>query len=317
MTPDYPMSDTAAPHRRSLLSIIALPLIAFLLGLAAMGWLLTRWDRGAELIGIVQPPPPVAPVLPQQRANPIGTVPGPAGGGTIVIDPEVTRRITALEQRLAGTQQAARAAVGNAGRAEGLLVAFAARRALDRGVPLGYLEALLRERFADTQPQAVGAIITAARRPVTLQQLQDGLADIGPALAGSTPQQTWWDALQAELGNLIVVRRQGAPSSQPGERLRRAERALEAGEVEIALSEVLRLPGRANAREWVEQARRYVTARRALDAIETAALLEPRIGGVPPAPASAPQPGPAPPPVARSAASPPAAGVPRGDAPAP
>lgn len=281
MIPDYPSADTTAP-RRSVLGLIALPLIAFLLGLAAMGWLLTRWDRGAELIGIVEPAPSSLPAA-QPLPAPIGTVGGAAGGSTIVIDPEVTRRISALEQRLAGTQQAARAAVGNAGRAEGLLVAFAARRALDRGVPLGYLEALLRERFAETQPQAVAAIITAARNPVTLQQLQDGLAELGPALAGSAPEPSWWDAVQSELGNLIVVRRQGAPSSQPVERLRRAERSLEAGDVEIALSEVLRLPGRENARGWVEQARRYVIARRSLDAIETAALLEPRLGGTPPA----------------------------------
>jgi hypothetical protein len=46
----------------------------------------------------------------------------------------------------------------------------------------------------------------------------------------------------------------------------------------------MRLPGRANAADWIEKARRYVAARRALDTIETAALMEPP----PPAPATAP-----------------------------
>ena len=36
-------------------------------------------------------------------------------------------------------------------------------------------------------------------------------------------------------------------------------------------------PRRGHARDWAMKARRYVLARRALDAIETAALLEPRV----------------------------------------
>ena len=59
------------------------------------------------------------------------------------------------------------------------------------------------------------------------------------------------------------------------ERLERAEAALEAGQVDVALAEVLRMPGQARARAWVTDAGRYVAARRALDSIETAALLEP------------------------------------------
>ena len=38
---------------------------------------------------------------------------------------------------------------------------------------------------------------------------------------------------------------------------------------------MLRLPGQARAAGWIGEARRYVAARRALDAIETAALLDP------------------------------------------
>jgi hypothetical protein len=56
---------------------------------------------------------------------------------------------------------------------------------------------------------------------------------------------------------------------------------------------VLRLPGREEARDWIGAARRYVSARRALDTIETAALLESRSpaasAAAPVAPAPLPQ----------------------------
>src|SRR3546814_8621997 len=51
---------------------------------------------------------------------------------------------------------------------------------------------------------------------------------------------------------------------------------LEAGRPAAALAEVTRMPGRAAGSKWMEQARRYIEARRALDLIETAAILEPR-----------------------------------------
>jgi hypothetical protein len=83
--------------------------------------------------------------------------------------------------------------------------------------------------------------------------------------------------LKGELGGLVTVRKAGTPSTMPAERLRRATRRLESGQVDVALAEVLRMPGRSNAQEWIAAARRYVAARRALDTIETAALLEPRV----------------------------------------
>ncbi|HEV2746830.1 MAG TPA: hypothetical protein VGW34_05980, partial [Allosphingosinicella sp.] len=194
----------------------------------------------------------------------------------IVIDPEITRRVAELERRVGQVYNQSRAAVGNADRAEGLLVAFAARRALDRGVALGYIEGLLRERFGETQRQAVATIITASRQPVTLEELQLGLQEVGPELTGAAPNQTLWNAFRTELAGLITIRKSGTPSTLPAERLRRATRRLEAGQVDVALAEVLRMPGHANGTEWIAAAKRYVDARRALDTIETAALLDPR-----------------------------------------
>ena len=60
-------------------------------------------------------------------------------------------------------RDAAQRAAGSAGRADALLVAFAARRAIDRGVALGYLETLLVERFGPTHQRAVATIVTASR----------------------------------------------------------------------------------------------------------------------------------------------------------
>lgn len=284
---------TGAPRQRSWVAYLILAALFFVLGIAAMIWVLSRWEGAAQFLGIAPEPVPVVqpqpqPVAQQAQANPPVEVARPPGTPEqetiappqrIVIDPEITRRVAALESRVGQVDTQSRAAVGNADRAEGLLVAFAARRALDRGVPLGFLEALLRQRFGATQAQAVGTIIAAAREPVTLQELQDGLAQISPQLVTAGPEQGWWDAIRAELGSLIIVRREGTPSTLPAERIRRATRRLEAGQVDVALAEVQRLPGREAAREWALDARRYVLARRALDAIETAALLEPRTGG--------------------------------------
>lgn len=294
MTDDRSYRAQPSAVRRSRLSLLILPLIAFLLGLAAMGWLLGNWNAAARYLGvapepIVQPPPaPVVQSPPQER---------PAEASrTLLIDPELQRRVALLEQRLVEIDEYSRAAAGNADRAEGLLVAFAARRALDRGVALGYIEALLSRRFGDSQRQAVATIITASRQPVTLEDLQEGLQEAAPALTGGSPRQDWWTAFRQEFSDLVTIRRQGSPSTLPEERLARATRRLEAGQVDVALAEVLRLPGRDNAADWIASARRYVSARRALDTIETAALLAPRTqprttaAAMPPNAASAPAP---------------------------
>lgn len=278
------------PRERSWAGRALLTALFFLLGAVAAVWLLRQWEPAARYVGLTPAASasaqPAAAPAPQPLPEPVR--PQQGDGDTIVIDPDVSRRVAQLEQRLGEIGTDARTAVGNADRAEGLLVAFAARRALDRGVGLGYLESLLRQRFGQSQPRAVETVIAAAAQPVTYEALREGLTQVGPQLTGAAPNQTMWDAVKVELANLVVVRRGGSPSTDPRERLRRATSRLEAGQVEIALAEVLRLPGRDNGRAWIEAAQRYVAARQALDAIENAALLEPRA-------ATAAQPQPAPP----------------------
>jgi hypothetical protein len=291
---EYESAQNLRP-RRSLLSSLLVPLLAFAAGIAAMGWLLVKWSSAAHFLGVAPEP---APAQPQPTTVSVEPAPAPAPENLVppdsqhpMVDPETVRRINVMEQRLAQLDFQSRSAAGNADRAEALLVAFAARRALDRGVSLGYLETLLRQRFAGTQPQAVGTIIASAQNPVTLEQLQDELVDVAPKLMGGGPDQSWLQALRTELAGMIIVRKAGTPSPLPSERIRRARRSLESGQVTVALAELLRLPARNNASEWIAKARRYIVARQALDVIETAALLEPR---TPQAMRPAPPPVPAP-----------------------
>lgn len=290
---DY-QPESAVQRRRSLVSLLFVPLLAFVGGLALMGWVLTRSGTADRWFGLVPaaevPKPAPQPVMTVQH-EPAPQLPqaGPPQTGAVTADAlELQRRVGRVEERVGQLDLQARAAVGNADRAESLLVAFAARRALDRGLGLGYLETLLRQRFAGTQPQAVATIFTAARQPVTLEQLQAELQDLTPKLTGGGPDQGWWQAFRTELAGLVSIRKEGTPSPLPSEHLRRAQSGLQAGQVDVALVEVMRLPGRANAEAWIEKARRYVSARSALDRIETTALMEPP----PPAPAAKPAPPP-------------------------
>jgi hypothetical protein len=200
----------AVRARRSLPTLLIAPLLAFVAGVATMGWLLVRWSAAAQFLGIVPQPAPAPP--PQQPVVTVERVPVPAAGDALTpaqrpaTDPEIIRRVNLMEQRLAQLDIQSRSAAGNADRAEALLVAFAARRAVDRGVSLGYLESMLRQRFGASQPAAVGTVIAQAREPVTLQQLQDELVELAPKLSGGGPDQGWWDSFRAELAWMVIVR---------------------------------------------------------------------------------------------------------------
>jgi hypothetical protein len=163
-----------------------------------------------------------------------------------------------------------------------MLIAFAARRAIDRGVALGYLEPLLVQRFGGQHQAAVATVITTSRDPVKLDSLVAEYEALGPALRGGGPEEGWWDAFRRELGTIVSVHRADMPSPQPQARYDRALARLETGEVDLALAETMRLPGAANAGPWIVRARRYIAAHRALDEIESGALLG---AGSPPLPA--------------------------------
>ena len=185
-------------------------------------------------------------------------------------------RIAAMEQRLTRLDLQSQSAAGDAARAEALLIAFASRRAIERGEPLNYLTDQLRLRFGDARPNAVQTIVDAAQDPVTLDQLLarfEGLAntlDDRPAEEGTL---TW---IGREIAQLFVVRREDTPSPVATQRIDRARRFLESGRIEPAVAEIRQLPNAAQAEDWIADAERYAAAQRALEVLESAAIRDPR-----------------------------------------
>ena len=256
-----------APHRTGLgwgtrlLLVIAL----LLAGAAGAAWALARYDKAAHFLGIGPKPLPAATMpsstLPPQK---IALVPAPAAE---------SQEIEKIEDRLEQVETTTERVEGSAGRADALLVAFAARRAVDRGVALGYLEPLLLDRFGRTHARAVATIVTGSHAPVRLNDLTRQYRELGPVLRSTAPTDGWVSQFQRELGSLVQIRRADRPSTQPDARYLRALSALENGEVDIALAETMRLPGAGRAEQWIRQARQYVAVQRALDEIESGALL--------------------------------------------
>lgn len=273
--------DEAVPRGLSFRALVLGAVLLLLIGVFGGGWAVNRWLTGNNL------PPAKMIETSQGAANPLlagGTAKGVAAGAAPVAAPvdgatALAARVAELEQRLSRITLQAESASGNASRAEGLLVAFAVRRALDRGLSLGYLEAQLRLRFGDDQPNAVKTIIETSREPVTLEQLRTELDAIAPELVGrNNDNGSLWTGFRRELSELFVVRPAGTQSPRASERLDRARRYLAGGMTDKAIAEVQAMPGAAAAGEWLIEARRYHEARRALDLIETAAILEPRDG---------------------------------------
>lgn len=270
------MSVSYQPQRTGWGARIAWTLLLLFAGAGLAVWGLSRWDEGARFFG-VQPKPPLEIVRAPAAAPP--QVTAPVAEPLAAVD---AARISTIESRLAAIEGKAQAAAGSAGRADALLVAFAARRAIDRGVALGYLEPLLVQRFGDRHQASVATIITASRQPVQLDLLIQQYEELGPALRGGGPEESWWEGFKRELGSVIAVHRADTPSPQPQARYDRALARLKGGQVDAALAETMRLPGAANANQWVVAARRYIAAHRALDDLESAALLGG--GNVPAAP---------------------------------
>ena len=277
-------SSTGRPRRAARPVLIAL-LGAFAFGAVLAGYGVYRFgdfaregaDNRAAAVpmqraGAVPPPSPIPSATTSQAAQQA------VAAAQIVAEQQggLDQRLAAAEQRIARLDLQAQAASGNAARAEGLLIAFSARRALARGADLGFLADQLRLRFGDAMPNAVQTVIAFGERPVTIDQLVARLDGLAPELAESNARLSW-GRLTQELGQLFVVRRESTPSPQPRLRLERARLFLQSGRVEAAVAEVRNLPGAGNGSAWIRDAERYAAAQNALDLIETAAVLEPRL----------------------------------------
>ena len=271
------------PVGRSARPVVIAVVAAFALGAAVAGYGVWRFSEGQGTTEAVRPstaaslPPHVLAPGPtpsattsesaRQAVKAVERVAEQQGG--------LDQRIAAAEQRIARIDLQTQAASGNAARAEGLLIAFSARRALDRGNDLGFLADQLRLRFGDAMPNAVQTIIAFGRQPITLDQLVARLDGLAPELTANNRRFSWAQ-VRSEIAQLFVVRRESTPSPQPKRRLERARLFLQSGRVEAAVAEVQNLPGVVNAESWIREAKRYAAAQNALDLIETAAVLEPR-----------------------------------------
>jgi len=241
--------------------------LAFLLvGAAAAVWSLGHYPRAARLLGVSPPAP--QPLVSQTK--PASTQPSQAAPASAVPS---SPQLAALERRINDVENATERAEGFAGRADALVVAFAARRAIDRGVALGYLETLLVDRFGAQHQAAVATIITQSHQPVRLEDLQSEYEGLGSVLRRGGPQDSWWASFKREMGSLVEVHSAERPAVNAEARYNRALRRLSTGDVDQALAETMRMPGAARASDWTAKARRYVAAHRALDEIESAALL--------------------------------------------
>lgn len=260
------MSVSNLPPQASWTARLAWALLLLFVGGALATWGLSRWDAGARFLGVAPDVPVSAPRL---VAAPIvaPAIPSPAEGS----------RIATLEARLIVLERQTLSVQGSAGRADALVIAFAARRAIERGVALGYLEPLLVERFGANHQAAVATVVTASRNPVTQTELIGDFDKLGPVLRGTGPDEGWWAGARRELGTMVSIRRNDSPSPRPAARFDRARARLDSGEVDAALAETMRLPGsaRPEAQDWIARARRLIAARRALDEIESFALVGP------------------------------------------
>lgn len=312
-SPTYVPPSRPVGKGRTTAAIFGVTLLA---GMVGGAWLMKSYGPRSVLeVPVATDAGTVAAAAPAQGSSEAFpyAAPGSSGATDSVPAPVETAtgvesgRIAALEQRVNQINVASGDAGANASRAEGLLVAFAARRAVERGQSLGYIESELRQRFGSAMPRAVATIIEASSLHVTADKLRERLEVLEPALMsadGATPG--FWSTLS----NLFVVRPENAPSVDPTQRMARAKRALDIGRVDRAIVEVEQLPGAKRAQDWLILARRFNEAQKALDLVESAAIQDPRNlrdYGVAPAPAN---------PLAPAAATP-APPLPKDDAKAP
>lgn len=272
----YPATVDATPRSPWRLTTVAL-VLALLIGGVGGGWLAITFFGATAVTPVAEPTvtaaTPKAPLPAQPTPDAHQLVAPPL---TAAESGAIAARLGLLEERLARISLAAESASGNAARAEALLIAFAARRAIERGFPLGSMDAQLRLRFGESQPNAVNSILSASANPLTADQLKQKLENLRSVLT-IDDQAGWLTRIGTSLSSLVVVRSADEPSSRPNRRFERAVHAIDNGRVDEAIMEVEAMPGHADplATTWLTEARRFNDARRALDLIETAAILEP------------------------------------------
>jgi hypothetical protein len=288
MQEDYGSIARAQQRRRGRTSVlVGIVAGALLLGgaiVTLMGWdgggleALFRVKREQPTANVAEPQPQPLPTPSASASEAAAQASRAVAQVQQVVEQQggLDSRVAAMEQRLAKLDLQLQAASGNASRTEGLLVAVAARRAVERGAPLGYLADQLQLRFGEAHPRSVRTIVDFSRNPVTLDQLVARLQGLEPELVKAPKDEGAISWLGREISGLFVIRRESTPSPEPQRRLDRAQLFLESGRIEPAIAEVKNLPNAREAADWIGDAERYAAARQALDLLETTAILDPR-----------------------------------------
>lgn len=242
----------------------ALSILAFVGGGLTIGWLsstgLTPWEADS-------PAAPAAPLSPD---------------AAMVAPPPVNPMVTT------GVAPQILQPIADSTRTEAMLVAIAARRAIDTGLPLGDLNPRLDAAFGATQPQALVRIRAVEKEGLTPARLAAEFDSIAPMLAEGN--DATWDKMRREARNLFTLRRSNTAPAPRDAQLQRIRDLLLSGNAASAIALVTAMPGAAQAQDWLVRARRYSDAQAALDTLEKYALAMPMI-----APQAAPLAPPTPP----------------------
>jgi hypothetical protein len=196
------------------------------------------------------------------------------------LEQQGSQRLQALEsalgQRIAAVEQAQQRLAAIEGRTARLAAVDGLRAALTAGQPLGPALARVQDapaalaRFGGAAPPTEAALRLSFEEAAKAARAASDAAATGPegTRAGVV------DSALARLGGLVTVRRgdQVVWGDAAEAEIERARRALEAGDLELALSHIEQLPpaAREAMRGWTDQARALVAARAALRQLATA-----------------------------------------------
>ena len=287
------MNDSDQPRPSRGRGLIAGLFGTFVLGVLAMGWMLTSTDMGRSMVSPDPAPAPKPQALAQtQTAAPPASTPAPIPQ----MQGDITFRLATLEGRVASLEaRPMGGATVSAPKAEALFLVLASARKFERGQPLGTLERELTARFGRSQSNAVAALSRWTRQPVTAVHVRRDFETLVPSSASGNGG--WWDRFTNGIGSLMTVRDQSSPSTAPAHLVTQARTLLEADDVTGAIQIARQLPQSDGVKGWIAQALRYTQARQALDQLEEQALSG-EVGTVaPPRPVAAPAATPAPAPV--------------------
>ncbi len=188
---------------------------------------------------------------------------------------ELQSQVGALGVRVEG---AVTGAAQDAQTAQSVMLAAAARRAIETGQALGPLEPPLRARFGQSYAGPVEALVAASARPVTLTRLQQDFDRIEGALASEPAAASdWWTSFKSAIDSIVSVRRAGESHVDPAAQTALAAQRLANGDVAGAAAIMARLPASPTATGWLADARRYRAAQAAIAQIEAAALAPPSV----------------------------------------